>query len=198
MSKEILKAMYDQFTDQLEIAGIYNRRPVYGMGHENAKVMFIGEAPGETEEKQGQPFVGQAGKNLDQFLDALGLSREDIFITNAVKFRPVKPGKREGTFVNRSPDKAELLVCSELLVKELLLIQPEYIVTLGNIALRAVVGDRSMAIGSVHGSLMLVEIGGFKFRLFPLYHPASVIYRKELLTPYMEDIAKLAQIVNKN
>ena len=198
MSNEILSETYVQFTLQLKTRGLYDREPVYGVGPERARIMLIGEAPGETEEKQGQPFVGKAGKNLDQFLDIVGLNRDEIFITNAVKFRPVKPGKRPGTFVNRTPDKAELQVCSELLRQELRLVQPEYVVTLGNTALRAVVGDKSMTIGNVHGCLTHIAGSCCEFMLFPLYHPASVIYRRELLTTYMEDIAKLALIVNKN
>lgn len=195
MPKEILNQLYDEFTKTLQTSGVSDRTPVYGIGHVHAKIMLIGEAPGETEEKLGQPFVGKAGKNLDQFLDSIGLNREDIFITNAVKFRPVKPGKRAGSFVNRAPDKNELKLCSELLVKELSIIQPDYIVTLGNIPLKAVTGEKSISIGSVHGCLMDINVDDMPFKLFPLYHPASVIYRRELLDVYLADIAKLALIV---
>ncbi|MGI6706801.1 MAG: uracil-DNA glycosylase [Clostridia bacterium] len=169
------------------------REIVFGEGNLNARIVLVGEAPGEQESIHGRPFVGQAGKNLKDFLDILQLKRESLYITNAVKFRPYKVNPESGRKTNRPPNREELELSCPWLLKELDLVDPEIVVTLGNIALRTMTGDGRKNIGSVHGRPLEVELPDAerKYLLFPLYHPASIIYRKSLRTTYMEDLKKL-------
>ena len=172
-----------------EIFGAHAPRFVPGEGPQRARLMLIGEAPGEQEAQEGRPFVGRAGKNLDRFLALAGLRREEIYITNAVKFRPTRMGKREKP-VNRTPTDAEVAQFRPLLLREIRLIQPELIVTLGNVPLRAVTG-RSLTIGEVHGQV--IDAGETGLPLFALYHPASLIYNRALSDVYEQDVRALAQ-----
>ena len=134
----------ERFEDALrarmaELLGAGAPEPVWGEGPLHAELMLIGEAPGEQEAREGRPFVGRAGKNLDRFLTLAGLTREQIYITNAVKFRPTRRGKREKP-VNRTPTDQEIACFRPLLLREIRLIRPQMIVTLGNVPLRAVTG----------------------------------------------------------
>lgn len=172
---------------------------VFGQGkEERPRVMLIGEAPGEQETLQGKPFVGKAGKNLDGFLQTLNLQREDIYITNVVKIRPTKISTK-GTVSNRPPNQEELLLFTPYLYQEILLVQPGVIVTLGNVALRALLGDKA-AIGSCHGrmSQALVSHAGQEraFDIFPLYHPASIIYNRGLTEVYQGDLHLLKALLD--
>jgi len=166
---------------------------VFGEGNLDARIVLVGEAPGEQECIEGRPFVGQAGKNLNEFLDILQWKRESLYITNAVKFRPYKVNPETGRKINRPPNREELALCFSWLLKELDLVDPEIVVTLGNVPLRTITGDGRMNIGSVHGRPLEVELPDVQRRylLFPLYHPASVIYRKNLRVTYLEDLKKL-------
>lgn len=166
---------------------------VFGDGNPGAKLMLVGEAPGEQEALQGKPFVGKAGKNLDGFLTTLGVAREDIWITNVVKFRPVKTHPRTGSLSNRPPSREEIELCFHILLHEIQIIQPKVIVTLGNVALKAVADDRKIVIGSCHGQPMETELHGCRFVLFPLYHPASIIYNRELAKVYEQDLVALKE-----
>ena len=170
-----------------EIFGAHAPRFVPGEGPQRARLMLIGEAPGEQEAQEGRPFVGRAGKNLDRFLALAGLRREEIYITNAVKFRPTRMGKREKP-VNRTPTDAEVAQFRPLLLREIRLIQPELIVTLGNVPLRAVTGER-ISVGEVHGRILEKRVEGVP--LFALYHPASVIYNGSLAEVYERDVRTL-------
>jgi uracil-DNA glycosylase, family 4 len=161
-----------------------NNKLVFGEGNTNAKIFIIGEAPGGDEEEQGRPFVGKAGKNLDEFLKIAGVNRSDVYITNTVKLRPTKISPKTGKPVNRPPSKEEIDDFTPLLWQELFTIKPSLVVTLGNIPLKAVTSDSKITIGSVHGKLLQVE----GIRLFPLYHPAAVIYNQSLRQTYMEDL----------
>lgn len=162
---------------------------VTGEGNLNAKIMLIGEAPGREEVEQGKPFVGKAGKNLSEFLEIIGLKREDIFITNTVKFRPVKVSE-SGTLSNRTPSDDEVKTFLPYLLKEIEVISPKIIVTLGNTPLKALLGEQAL-IGNLHGSI--TDFNGKM--LFPLYHPASIIYNPSLKTVYTEDILKLKEVI---
>jgi uracil-DNA glycosylase family 4 len=166
---------------------------VFGEGDLSARLVLVGEAPGEQETLQGKPFVGKAGKNLDGFLSALGILREDIYITNVVKFRPVKEHPRTGSLSNRPPDREEIELCFSFLLRELQTIRPKVVVTLGNVALKAVCDDRKAVIGGCHGVPMELNVHGLRFTLFPLYHPASIIYNRELSRTYEEDIGRLRE-----
>ena len=167
---------------------------VFGEGrHQQPAIMLIGEAPGEQETLQGRPFVGKAGKNLDGFLDTVGLQREELYITNVVKIRPTKVSDK-GRVSNRPPNREELALFTPFLMEEILLVQPRLIVTLGNVPLRALMGAKAV-IGSVHGEMQQVSVAHEKqsadFALFPLYHPASIIYNRSLQEVYQADLMTL-------
>lgn len=171
---------------------------VFGEGNaEQPPVMLIGEAPGEQESLQGRPFVGKAGKNLDGFLQVLELKREDIYITNVVKIRPTKLSEK-GRVSNRPPNKEELALFTPYLMEEILRVQPRMIVTLGNVALKALCGSKAI-IGDLHGRQTLVTFTHEKqtgeFPLFPLYHPASIIYNRTLQEVYDGDLQALKVIL---
>lgn len=159
---------------------------VYGEGRKQAQIMMIGEAPGEQETLKGRPFVGKAGKNLDQFLEATGFDRAQLYITNVVKFRPTKTSKA-GRTVNRPPTREEIELFVPWLKREIELVRPACIVTLGNTALHALCG-RSQTIGDVHGRFQMVD----GREVFPIYHPASVIYNRALTPIYQSDLQILA------
>lgn len=167
---------------------------------EHPAVMLIGEAPGEQESLQGRPFVGKAGKNLDGFLEVLPLKREDIYITNVVKIRPTKVSEK-GRVSNRPPNREELALFTPYLMEEILLVQPQMIVTLGNVALRALCGTKAV-IGDMHGQRTLVTVQHEKqaaeFALFPLYHPASIIYNRSLQEVYQADLRTLRALLESS
>jgi len=167
---------------------------VFGEGSLNARVVLVGEAPGAKEIELRRPFVGQAGKNLDEFLDTVGLKREDIYITNVVKIRPYRINKKTDRKVNRPPNKREIEKYSKYLFKELKIIKPNIIVTLGNVPLKTLLNDSNIKISEVHG---LPHIKDDKV-IFPLYHPAAVIYNKSLRDTYFEDLIKLKEYIKKN
>lgn len=171
---------------------------VFGEGQaDHPPVMLIGEAPGEQESLQGRPFVGKAGKNLDGFLGVLELNREDIYVSNVVKIRPTKVSEK-GRVSNRPPNKEELALFTPYLMEEILLVKPQMIVTLGNVALKALCGPKAI-IGDLHGRESSVTVTHEKqtadFRLFPLYHPASIIYNRSLQAVYDEDLVQLKTLL---
>ena len=171
---------------------------VFGEGKaDHPPVMLIGEAPGEQESLQGRPFVGKAGKNLDGFLAALEMRREDIYISNVVKIRPTKVSEK-GRVSNRPPNKEELALFTPFLYEEILRVQPGMIVTLGNVALKALCGQKAV-IGDMHGKPAQVTVTHEKqsaaFSLFPLYHPASIIYNRSLQAVYDEDLQVLKKVL---
>ena len=169
------------------------RKIVFGEGIVNADILLVGEAPGGEEERLGRPFVGSAGKNLDKFLEIFKLERNNIYITNVVKLRTFKLSPKTNKPVNRPPNKEEIQFFKEYLYREIEEITPKIIVTLGNTALRAVFRDNNVIIGDYHGRLW-DEVFGFK--VFPLYHPASVIYNRELEKVYLDDLAKLREALD--
>ena len=159
---------------------------VFGCGLKNASVLLCGEAPGKDEVLQGKPFVGKAGANLSEFLSILNIERKDVYITNAVKYRPFKISEK-GTVSNRTPSLKELFSERESLLKEISVVCPKIVVTLGNSPLRSVTGDKKITIGDVHGKM--IKCG--EFFLFPLYHPASIIYNRSLKDVYLDDLKEL-------
>ena len=172
---------------------------VLGEGNVNhPPVMLIGEAPGEQESLQGRPFVGKAGKNLDEFLQLMGMNREEIFVSNVVKIRPTKVSEK-GRVSNRPPNKEELALFTPFLYEEILRVQPGMIVTLGNVALKALCGPKAI-IGDMHGRTAEVTVHHEKqeasFPLFPLYHPASIIYNRSLQDVYDSDLQSLKQVLD--
>ncbi len=180
------------YADVLKTARAFGRTEkdlVYGEGDENAAVVLIGEAPGAEETRLLRPFVGKAGKNLDEFLFALMLRRQDIYITNVVKFRPYKQGEK-GTLSNRPPEKEELAAMTPLLLREIEAIAPRVVVTLGNVPLKALHSSNA-TIGESHAVPVAAHALSHRFMLFPLYHPASIIYNRALKAVYDEDLKKL-------
>lgn len=162
---------------------------VLGEGKSDHPVlMLIGEAPGETEVIKRRPFVGKAGKNLDEFLSLAKLHREDIFVSNTVKIRPVETGPT-GRTRNRAPSKEELSLFIPWLLREIDAVQPSALVTLGNVPLKALT-DKKTTVGDCHGQWLSSRAG---IPLFSLYHPASIIYRRSLAPVYEQDVIALSQ-----
>lgn len=166
---------------------------VWGEGNQNASIVLVGEAPGQKEEETQRTFVGAAGKNLNEFLEILELKREDIYITNTVKIRPYKIDSTTGRKSNRPPNKNELSSSIDVLKREIDLIDPKVVVTLGNVPLRAILNDSQSKIGELHGKVINLN----KYVLFPLYHPASIIYNRGLYDTYIEDLHKLKEYIYK-
>ncbi|HEV2059052.1 MAG TPA: uracil-DNA glycosylase, partial [Solirubrobacteraceae bacterium] len=158
---------------------------VFGAGNADADLMFVGEAPGAREDEQGIPFVGAAGKLLGQLLAEVGLSREDVFICNTLKCRP--PG-------NRDPLPAEIENCSGYLMRQVELIQPRVICTLGNFSTKLLRGDTT-GISRLHGQPEILVIGARAVRLYPLFHPAAALYTRSLLETLREDVARLPALL---
>lgn len=167
---------------------------VFGEGAENPALMMIGEAPGGDEEKQGRPFVGKAGKNLSAFLEVVGLKREEIYISNVVKLRPTKESPKTGKAVNRPPSAEEIAFFLPYLLEEIKVISPKVVVTLGNVPLKAVTGEKKAVIGEYHGKPTALADGR---PLFALYHPAAVIYNRALQATYDEDLLALKAFLQK-
>ena len=164
---------------------------VFGKGNPNAKIMFVGEAPGRQEDEQGFPFVGIAGKNLDKLLGKVGLSLESVYIANILKYRPPE---------NRNPNPEEIKTHIPYLLKQISVIKPEVVCSLGNYATKfffsegnANLMDKQPGITSVHGKAKFVKIQDVRFKLIPLFHPAAIIYKRNL-TPLWE---KDMEIVKK-
>ena len=154
---------------------------VFGIGDANADLMFVGEAPGFHEDKQGYPFVGQAGKLLDQLLGGIGMTRGDVYIANVLKCRP--PG-------NRDPQPAEIEACEEHLFKQVALIEPKLIATLGNFATKLLSG-RPDGITRVHGKPREASLGGRTVTLYPVFHPAAALYTPAMLKTLEADFARI-------
>ncbi len=149
---------------------------VPGIGSSDADIMFIGEAPGKNEDEKGEPFVGRAGELLDRLLDSVGLSREDVFIANVVKCRPPN---------NRNPRKDEIDACHPYLHRQIDLIKPKVICTLGNHATDSILGKTG--ISKIHGKRF--ELDGYT--VVPLYHPAAGLYNPNLVEDMKKDIEQL-------
>ena len=160
---------------------------VFGSGAPNADLMFVGEAPGFHEDKQGVPFVGAAGKLLDQLLTGIGLTRADVYVANVIKCRP--PG-------NRDPLPEEIEACEAHLWRQIELIQPRVVATLGNFATKLLSG-RPSGITRVHGQEQETTLGGRHVLLYPLYHPAAALYTPRMLDVLKSDFARLPELMGR-
>jgi uracil-DNA glycosylase len=158
---------------------------VFGAGHPDADLVFVGEAPGFHEDQQGVPFVGQAGKLLDRLLVGVGLARSDVYIANVIKCRP--PG-------NRDPQPDEIETCEGYLFRQIGLIQPKVVATLGNFATKLLSG-KPHGITRVHGQEQEVTLGGLRVLLYPLYHPAAALYTPAMLKVLESDFARLPELL---
>jgi DNA polymerase len=166
-------------------------------GNIDTRLMLVGEAPGKDEVRLSRPFVGAAGKNLNEFLNLLEIAREEIYIANAIKYRLSKINDKTGRIINRPATKEEIEMNRIFLQKEIEIIKPKYVVTLGNVPLRSVTGDYKVSIGTLHGQLNEIEILGLTCYLYPLYHPASIIYNTGLKEVYKNDLIKLKSILSE-
>ena len=158
---------------------------VVGAGDPDARLMFVGEAPGANEDRTGLPFVGQAGKLLDGLLEGIGLTREQVFIANVLKCRP--PG-------NRDPHPDEIAACRGYLEEQVALIQPRVVCTLGNFATRLLSG-RPEGISTVHGAQQQAAFAGVEVTLSPVFHPAAALYTRSMLATLQEDFARLPALI---
>jgi len=162
-------------------------KTVFGSGNANANLMFVGEAPGAEEDRQGLPFVGRAGQLLSELLGEIGLARKDVFIANVLKSRP--PG-------NRDPMPNEIEACQPYLWKQIALIQPRVIASLGNFATKLLSGSQT-GITKVRGTPQVHELGGRTVFLFPLLHPAAALRATALKDTLREDFAKLPALLEE-
>jgi uracil-DNA glycosylase len=160
---------------------------VFGVGDPHADLMFVGEAPGFHEDQQGKPFVGQAGKLLDKLLAGIGLQRDQVYIANVLKCRP--PG-------NRDPQPDEIEACEGHLFRQIELIQPKVVATLGNFATKLLSG-KPTGITRVHGTEQPTTLGGRRVLLYPLYHPAAALYTPAMLRVLEEDFARLPELLGR-
>lgn len=158
---------------------------VFGAGNADADLMFVGEAPGATEDEQGLPFVGRAGRLLDTLLGEIGLARRDVFVANVLKCRP--PG-------NRDPQPVEIENCRGYLDSQVELIEPRVICTLGNFATKLLRNDPS-GITRVHGQPEVLMLGRRTVRLYPLYHPAAALRTPAMLEALREDFAQIPDLL---
>ena len=156
---------------------------VFGTGNPQAKIMFVGEAPGFYEDRQGEPFVGAAGKLLNELLQSIGLTRADIFIANVIKCRPPN---------NRDPLPDEIETCKPFLLQQIDLIKPKLVCTLGNFATQTLL-ERKVGITKVRGHVIRLA----NFVVFPLLHPAAALHQGNLRTPLKEDFQKLKNVLDQ-
>lgn len=191
-----LKAIKDEVLN-LTTSPLYSYRrkegflPVIGEGSHLAKIMLIGEAPGRTEAKTGRPFCGAAGKILDDLLLSIGLPRTQVYITNIVKDRP--PG-------NRDPQPEEITCYGPFLDRQIEILEPKVIVTLGRFSLEYIfrhfqLADALRPISVLHGRLFTAPTPYGQTTILPLYHPAAAIYNRELKTVLLSDIRKLTNFL---
>jgi uracil-DNA glycosylase family 4 len=150
--------------------------------------MLVGEAPGFHEDKQGYPFVGQAGKLLDKLLGGIGLSRDQVYIANVIKCRP--PG-------NRDPQPDEIEACESHLFRQIELIEPKLIATLGNFATKLLSG-KPHGITRVHGHPQQTTLGGRAVTLYPIYHPAAALYTPAMLRILEDDFRRIPELIARD
>jgi len=185
--REALKQVYRQAQGCVRCPQLAatRRTVVFGSGHADADLMFVGEAPGRHEDEQGVPFVGQAGQLLDRLLAEIGLTRADVFVVNTLKCRP--PG-------NRDPHPAEIENCQEYLLRQLELIRPRVVCTLGNFATKLLRGD-PVGITRLHGREEVRTIGPLTVRLYPLFHPAAALYTPANVEVLRRDFGRIPELL---
>jgi DNA polymerase len=162
---------------------------VPGDGNKNADIFFIGEAPGKNEDIQGKPFVGRAGKILDELLKFINLNRKDIFIGNILKCRPPQ---------NRNPHSGEIETCTSYLDKQIEIINPKVIVPLGNFATQYIFEKFNLSkekISNVHGKKFEIEAKSIKIIIFPVFHPAVVTYNPNKMSLMKDDFQKILECI---
>ena len=162
-------------------------RVVFGNGNADADLMFVGEGPGQQEDIQGLPFVGRAGKLLDGLLEEIGMSRQDVFVTNVVRCRP--PG-------NRDPLPDEIAACRSYTDRQIELIEPRLICTLGKFAMQ-VLTRTNRGITAVHGKPEVHELGGRAMRVYPVFHPAAALRSTKTLEDLRAAFARIPALLEE-
>jgi DNA polymerase len=159
---------------------------VFGKGNLNAPILFVGEAPGRNEDLQGAPFVGAAGKNLDKLLSKVGLSLNDVYIANILKYRPPE---------NRVPSSDEIKAHTPWLMRQIKEMKPKVVCSLGNYATKFFLAGcnpdgmkEQPGITTLHGKVRMIKIDGMDVKLIPLFHPAAIIYNRSLITKWDGDM----------
>lgn len=185
--REALKEVFAQAQGCVRCAELAATRKtvVFGAGNADADLMFVGEAPGASEDEQGLPFVGAAGKLLEKLLGEIDMVRADAFICNVLKCRP--PG-------NRDPQQVEIENCREYLYRQVELIQPRVICTLGNFSTK-LLRDDPTGITRLHGQPEVLEVGRRAVRLYPIFHPAAALYTPRMLQTLREDFSRLPELL---
>jgi uracil-DNA glycosylase len=184
--REALKAVWHEAKDCTRCPLAETRTTVvFGNGDADADLMFVGEAPGANEDREGLPFVGQAGKLLDKLLGEIGLDRGQVFVANVLKCRP--PG-------NRDPQPGEIETCEPYLLQQVELIEPLVVCTLGNFSTKLLRGD-STGITRLHGQAEVRTIGARAVRLFPLFHPAAALYTPRTLETLRADFQRIPELL---
>jgi uracil-DNA glycosylase len=168
-----------------------NYYPVLGEGNHDAECMFVGEAPGENEAKTGRPFCGAAGRVLDELLATISLDRKDVYVTNIVKDRPP---------ANRDPENSEIALYSPFLIRQIDIIQPKVIATLGRFSMKYLLetfdaSEKTQSITSLHGKPLTINASYGTIHLLPLYHPAVAIYNTNTKQTLIKDFQKLKDLL---
>jgi DNA polymerase len=180
--QDLAKSLHN--CQRCKLAKLGRRQVVFGVGNPHASVMFVGEAPGFYEDQQGEPFVGAAGKLLNDLLQSAGLARSDIYIANVIKCRPPN---------NRDPEPDEVQTCKPFLLQQIAMIRPTLVCTLGNWATQTLL-ERKVGITKVRGQAFYMK----DFVLFPLLHPAAALHQGSMLEPLKEDFQKLREFLDRN
>jgi len=170
--------------DRCKLAKLGRTHVVFGVGNPHASVMFVGEAPGFNEDQKGEPFVGAAGKLLNDLLASAGLSRDEIYIANVIKCRPPN---------NRDPEPDEVETCKPFLLQQIQMIRPKLVCTLGNWATQTLL-ERKVGISKVKAQAFYMK----DFVIFPLLHPAAALHQGNLLDTLKEDFKKLKEFLDRN
>jgi DNA polymerase len=179
--QELSVSLHD--CQRCKLAKMGRSQVVFGVGNPNASIMFVGEAPGFNEDRQGEPFVGAAGKLLDKLLESAGLSRSQVYIANVIKCRPPN---------NRDPEQDEVDTCKPFLLQQIEEIKPALVCTLGNWATQTIL-EKKVPITKVKGSAIKLE----RFVVFPLLHPAAALHQGNLLDTLKDDFKKLKAYLDR-
>jgi len=168
---------------------------VFGKGNPSARIVFVGEAAGRNEDLQGVPFVGAVGKNLDKLLSSVGLSLDDVYVANILKYRPPE---------NRDPSPEEIRAHTPWLVEQVKVIQPSVICSLGNYATKFFLSGGNVdsmknmpGITQVHGKVRIIDFMGLRIKLIPLFHPAAIIYNRSLIDSWESDMEIVKSEINQ-
>ena len=187
-NKELEDVSYEVASCKKCILYKTRKNPVSGAGNNASGIMFIGEAPGRNEDLKGLPFVGAAGKVLDDLLGSIDLKREDVYICNILKCRPPE---------NRDPKNEEIKACTPYLDRQIEILNPKVISTLGNFASRYIMekfGIKPDSISKIHGKVFNVSTLTHQVRIVPLYHPAVAVYNPNQKKMLIEDFRVLDKI----